>query len=174
MMKEYGYKYPPIFMGIVGKITNFYGLNPENMVAMQFEYFIETDANRRLQNYYSWTDLIYFTEYIDEYMEIKEENNALSFDKFVWEALNKKPPRRDDEESTWQATVEYLRRANLECYTEDLSKLFDAEGNPLVSNDVLKPLTEYAKVIWNGQISTKGSNYNDTDRRIRKDVLYKK
>lgn len=80
MMKHYGYKNRPIFMCPVGHQVNFGGAKTEGA------YIIELDIPDRfckIQDYYGWSDFIYFTELPGEYEPFKGCKTVEQFGKYI-------------------------------------------------------------------------------------------
>lgn len=80
MMKHYGYSNGPIFMCPVGHHVNFGGAK------LNDAYIIELDIPNRfckIQDYYGWSDFIYFTEVPWEYSEFKGCKSVEQFGKYV-------------------------------------------------------------------------------------------
>lgn len=80
MMKHYGYSNRPIFLCPVGYYVNFGGAK------LNDAYIIELDIPDRfckIQDYYGWSDLIYFTEVPWEYTEFRGCKNVEQFGKYV-------------------------------------------------------------------------------------------
>lgn len=80
MMKHYGYKNRPIFLCPIGFNVNFGGANTDGT------YIVELDIPDRfckIQDYYGWSDFIYFTEVPGEYEPFKGYNTVEQFGKYV-------------------------------------------------------------------------------------------
>ena len=80
MMKHYGYSNRPIFLCPVGYHVNFGGAK------LNDAYIIELDIPNRfckIQDYYGWSDFIYFTEVPWEYIEFRGCKNVEQFGKYV-------------------------------------------------------------------------------------------
>ena len=59
MMKHYNYDHRPIFYGAVGHNANLGGAKTEDSVILELDV---PDIYCKIQDYYNWSDFIYFTE----------------------------------------------------------------------------------------------------------------
>lgn len=67
MAQEYGYKHRPLFACPVGFKCNFYGAKAEDSVGIILDV---PEEFLRFQNYYNWSDLIYFMEIPNEFEQL--------------------------------------------------------------------------------------------------------
>lgn len=138
MMEKYGFHYCPIFLCGPGFKAEFYGAKfDENHIAFEFEI---PDALVRIQDYYNWTDLIYFTENPEEFHDSYDENKFPTLDNFADFVLNTTP----DEDRVHQFTVEKLKYRWLRSICCDLSKLDELHNGSGGANK-LKPLDFYRR-----------------------------
>lgn len=101
MMKTYGYKNPPIFLAPVGQRVEFCGANfGEDCVAIELD--IPADKVR-IQEYYDWSDFIYFVEESDEEDFIDTFSDLDEFGKYVLLGM-----KNMDDNRVYQLTVDYL------------------------------------------------------------------
>ncbi len=98
MKAEYGYEHNPIFAGVVGQKCEFMGAKTDGSVLICLEVpAIEV----KFQNYYEWSDLVYFMECPDEW------NGDISFDEYVKNTLHK--PNLG-QHNAWQATLSCIKK----------------------------------------------------------------
>ncbi|MCI9077580.1 MAG: hypothetical protein HFH68_01480 [Lachnospiraceae bacterium] len=75
LMSAYGYQYSPVFCLIVGLNGNCYGIPNRDTDLFLLELHI-IEKYVRYQDYYNWTDIIYYSEYKSEW------NEPYSFEKY--------------------------------------------------------------------------------------------
>lgn len=106
MMKQYNYRTRPIFMCKVGERCNFGGAKTDEVVLIELEI---PDRFCKIQDYYSWSDFIYFTELYWEYEEFNGCKTVEDFGKYV---LNKfKDKNITDHNLVYQVTTQLLRKS---------------------------------------------------------------
>lgn len=98
MMSKYNYTSAPVFCGVVGRKTEFYGAKLEDTIILEIEV---PDDLVNLQVYYDWSDVIFF-------MEIPEEwNGTISLEQFIRDTLN--GVNTNDDKYAIQATIPYIK-----------------------------------------------------------------
>ena len=80
MSEYYNWGSSPIFCCEVGRYSNFYGANCEDAVLLTLD--VPDDLVKR-QIYYDWSDVVYYTEFPNEW-------EYGSFDKYIWSFVNNK------------------------------------------------------------------------------------
>ena len=105
MMKHYGYQNRPIFMCPVGYNCNFGGANTENSYIVELEI---PDKYCKIQDYYCWSDFIYFTELPNEFEEFNGIKTVEQFGKYVLD-MNKYG-FNSGREACYQVTTQFLRK----------------------------------------------------------------
>lgn len=111
----------PVFACVKGKYCNFFGCNTENAYILTLNV---PDNIVKLQDYYNWVDIIYFTEFPNEW------ESSMSFTEFTAKTLD--GLGTDDPRSTIQATIPYIRPEWLTSYkpfTENFNKYIGSGGN---------------------------------------------
>lgn len=127
MRNLYGYEHDPIFLCPVGHLANFYGakLRPGS-VALEFDI---PEELCRVQEYYEWTDFVYYSEFPNEFKE-KFDPSAFpdmkSYGEYVLTKL--KPQDMPLKKTFYQITVPELRLDWLVDAKSDLKKLDDLHG----------------------------------------------
>jgi hypothetical protein len=112
MMQVYNYKNCPIFLSPEGYLVEMYGAQTKNVVAIELE--IPTNE-LMLQNYYDWSDLIYFMEFP------KEVNGNIT--EFINGTL--KSPRIA-KNTVCQCTTDRLKPEWLRDYTFEVDNILQA------------------------------------------------
>lgn len=106
MMKHYKYSNRPIFLCPVGYHVNFGGAK------LNDAYIIELDIPDRfckIQDYYSWSDFIYFTEIPWEFKEFRGCKTVEQFGTYVLDMYNNGFDR--DNNIVYQVTTQFLRKS---------------------------------------------------------------
>ena len=107
MMKHYQYKHRPIFCCPVGFCCNFGGCNDR-----EGSYIIEMevpDKLCRIQDYYGWSDFIYFTELPNEFSEFKGLKTVKQFGVYVLDMYRDKNSL--DRRLCYQVTIPSIHRS---------------------------------------------------------------
>lgn len=105
LMKEYQYEYYPVFANVIGLHGNCYGI-PRNRKMYLFELIVPK-TYIRYQDYYDWSDFMYYTECPDEW---DDTSPTISLDEFKHEALIKYKDVPDKNKTVpIQATIPYIR-----------------------------------------------------------------
>ena len=97
MANHYHWTTSPVFGCVVGRRCEFYGANTNDAVILTLNV---PDELVKLQVYYDWVDVIYYTECLNEW----EYDN---FDEFVADVLN--GTKTDDQNISIQATIPYIK-----------------------------------------------------------------
>lgn len=114
MKNTYNYLYYPIFLSIIGYKAELYGIPfDNNMIAIELDI---PDYEMKIQNYYDWTDFIYFNEYKNEFKgsifnSIEEFGNYVLLDSKL------------NDEDTFQATVQYIKKEWLLSFTSNIGDI---------------------------------------------------
>ena len=98
LKKEYNYKNNPVFACPIGRYSEFMGADIEGT------YLIELDVPNefvKLQNYYEWSDLIYFSESPEDW-----DSDLLSLKNFIKETLAGNETESEDD--VIQVTLPYI------------------------------------------------------------------
>lgn len=106
MMKHYGYSNRPIFLCPVGYHVNFGGAKTDGT------YIVELDIPDRfckIQDYYGWSDFIYFTEVPGEYEPFKGYNTVEQFGKYVLDMYKNGFDRNPN--IVYQVTTQFIRKS---------------------------------------------------------------
>ena len=104
MMKHYRYKTRPIFYGMVGHRANFGGAKLDNSVIMELEI---PDIYCKVQDYYGWSDFIYFTEIPYEFSEFKGCKTVDDFGRYI---LDMYKAGRYPDNIVYQVTTQFIRK----------------------------------------------------------------
>lgn len=144
MMKR-GYRYEgyPIFMGIVGKKVEFYGVDFEkDLVAIEMDI---PKNEIKMQDYYNWTDYIYYSRYQKEFDEVFVGfKDVDDYGKAMLEqGVDKERLGKID---VYQGTVEVLKKEWITAIGFNLTKL-NREHNGSGGNNKLKELKDYCEVM---------------------------
>lgn len=98
LKKEYNYENNPVFACPIGRYSEFMGADIEGT------YLIELDVPDefvKLQNYYEWSDLIYFSESPEDW-----DADLLDLHTFIQETIN--GYKTNSKEDIIQATLPYI------------------------------------------------------------------
>lgn len=106
MMKHYGYKSRPIFMCPVGHRVNFEGAKINNTYIIELEI---PDRFCKIQDYYGWSDFIYFTEAPGEYEPFKGYNTVEQFGKYVLDMYKNGFDKNPN--IVYQVTTQFIRKS---------------------------------------------------------------
>jgi len=106
MMKHYKYQHRPIFMCPVGYCCNFGGADTENSYIIELEI---PDKYCKIQEYYCWSDFIYFTELPNEFEEFNGIKTVEQFGKYVLD-MNKFG-FNSGKSACYQVTTQFIRRS---------------------------------------------------------------
>lgn len=129
MQKYYGWETCPVFGGPVGKPAYFYGCKPDNGIALQLNI---PDDIVKIQYFYDWTDVAYFSEFPNEFSEtfnLEKYQTLESYAKDVFEGKDL------GSYNLFQATIPYIRPEWLESSFKDCNKF-------LKDYDPSQPLAE--------------------------------
>lgn len=105
MMKHYNYKNRPIFLAPVGYYVNFSGASLENACLMTLdipERFI------KVQDYYMWSDFIYFTEMPQE---LQRTYNVKDINELGRMVLNQYIAGIEYSDTVYQVTTQFLLKS---------------------------------------------------------------
>lgn len=108
MVKHYNYKSKPIFMCPVGLKANFGGAKTTNAVLIELDI---PDRFVKLQDYYGWSDFIYFTELPWEFTGFNNYKTVNQFGKYILDMYKDKSI--DELKNTnlvYQATTQFIRK----------------------------------------------------------------
>ncbi len=130
MMSAYRWNHCPIFAGIVGRYSEFYGAKTNDSVLIELTV---PDYEVKIQKYYDWTDLIYFLEVPSEW------NGNLSFEDFQEKTFHQKDFKKED---ILQATINRIEPKWLSEYKEFSGKFF-LEHFGVGGRNILQDITEY-------------------------------
>lgn len=139
MKNVYEYKTNPIFLSPVGFNVEMYGATfDENSVAIELDI---PEEELKIQEYYSWSDFIYFLEYKKEFADgsvvfenVEDYGESILTEIKSIEDMGPNTP--------YQLTAERLKKEWIISYTdkcEKLSLFHDGSGG----NNVLKELNYY-------------------------------
>lgn len=133
MTKHYGYQHRPIFMCPVGHYCNFGGANTENSYIVELEI---PDKYCKIQDYYCWSDFIYFTELPNEFEQFNGIKTVEQFGKYVLD-MNKYG-FNSGREACYQVTTQFLRKnwvKQIIKMNETFDKLYvDNGGNAILQS----------------------------------------
>lgn len=104
MMKHYRYQHRPIFGCPVWKYCNFGGTDIEDSYIIEL---IIPDRYCKIQDYYCWSDFIYFTELPYEFEQFNGMNTVEEFGKYVLD-MNKSGFKNRD--ACYQVTSQFLHK----------------------------------------------------------------
>lgn len=113
MSEYYNWGSNPIFCCEVGRYSNFYGANYEDAVLLTLD--VPDDIVKR-QIYYDWSDVVYYTEFPNEW-------EYGTFDKFVAEVLN--GVGTDDQHAIIQVTIPFIWPEFLVKYEDITAEFID-------------------------------------------------
>lgn len=109
MMKQYNYKYRPIFTCPVGYYVNFGGAHIDNALLLQLNI---PDKFCKIQDYYQWSDLVYFGQDLKSF-EIEIKGNPIgikTYKEYCKYILNIYNNRYTSKEAVYQVTTQFLRK----------------------------------------------------------------
>lgn len=137
MSDFYGWNTCPVFCGIIDEYAEFYGASFENSIAFQLEV---PDELVKIQNYYDWTDLVFFMEIPNEFHNSYSPEFYPTIDSFAEAVLNNKSagPNR-----ALQATIPYIKAewiTSILADTTNLMKTHNGSGGSFI----LKELQDYS------------------------------
>lgn len=104
MMKHYGYSNRPIFMCPVGHRVEFGGAKFNEAFIIEMDI---PDRFCKIQDYYGWSDFIYFTELPMEYEQFKGCKTVEQFGKYVLDMY--KNGFGDNKNTVYQVTTQFIR-----------------------------------------------------------------
>ena len=105
MMNHYGYSSRPIFLCPIGYYVNFGGANIEDSYIAELEI---PDKYCKIQDYYCWSDFIYFTELPNEFKEFNGIKTVEQFGKYVLD-MNKYG-FNSGRETCYQVTTQFIHK----------------------------------------------------------------
>jgi hypothetical protein len=106
MMKHYNYSSKPIFMCAVGHLANFGGISDiSNMYIVEMEI---PDRFCKIQDYYCWSDLIYFKNQPNEYEEFRGYKTVDQFGYYVLDMF--KDGFSSNKNTVYQVTTQFIRK----------------------------------------------------------------
>jgi len=105
MKKHYKYYHRPIFLCPVGYHVNFGGAKTEHAHIIEFEI---PDRFCKVQDYYGWSDFIYFTELPWEYQPFNGNKTVEQFGRYVLD-MYKDGPKQND--CVYQVTTQFLLKS---------------------------------------------------------------
>lgn len=129
----------PIFCGVVGEYAEFYGAKIENSIAFQLDV---PDDLVRLQYYYDWVDLVYFTEIPGEFHDTYNPEIFPTLNSFASAVLNK---ASGGNMHAIQATIPYIKAEWITGILEDITKL-DKKHNGTGGANILNELQYYSQL----------------------------
>lgn len=106
MMKHYGYTNRPIFMCPIGYCVNFGGAKTNNAYIIEMEI---PDRFCKIQDYYGWSDFIYFTESPMEYEQFKGCKTVEQFGKYILDMY--KNGFGNNPNIVYQVTTQFIRKS---------------------------------------------------------------
>ena len=136
MMEQYGYSNIPIFCSVLGRKCEFYGARTKNALLLELDV---PDTEIKLQSYYDWVDVIYFTELPEDW----EGNDLEQFIKDTLNGLN-----TDNQNTAIQATIPEIRPEWLKGYYKLTDKFFSLHygsgGSSILTESSYKPIVTQA------------------------------
>lgn len=105
MMKHYNYKNRPIFMCPVGYCVNFGGADTNDTYIVELEI---PDRYCKIQDYYGWSDFIYFTEMPYAYEPFHGCDTVEQFGKYILNMY--KDGFACNKDTVYQVTTQFLRK----------------------------------------------------------------
>lgn len=118
MLEHYKwYVKAPVFACVEGRYCEFYGAKTEKSCILVLDV---PDEQIKLQGYYNWVDVIYFTELPGEW------DSIMSLEKFTEYTLDGKNIRDRD---AVQATIPYIHPNWLSNYRKKFNKYVGSGGN---------------------------------------------
>lgn len=105
MMRHYGYNNRPIFMCPVGHHAEFGGAKTDGTFIIELEI---PDRFCKIQDYYGWSDFIYFTELPNEYEQFNQCKTVEQFGRYVMEMY--KDGFGSNDNIVYQVTTQFIRR----------------------------------------------------------------
>ncbi len=132
LKKEYNYENNPVFACPIDRYCEFMGASTEDT------YLIELDVPDefiKLQNYYEWSDLIYFSESPEDW-----DSDIADLENFIKDTLNGN--RTEDKDEIIQATIPYIEPSWVISYHE-LTKKFINKHIGSGGNNILKEIENY-------------------------------
>lgn len=106
MMKHYNYKNRPIFMCPVGYCVNFGGADTNDAYIIELEI---PDRYCKIQDYYGWSDFIYFSEMPYAYEPFNGCETVEQFGKYVLNVYKDGFDRNPN--IVYQVTTQFLRKS---------------------------------------------------------------
>lgn len=119
MQKYYGWDTCPVFGGPIGKHAYFRGCKPDGGVALQLNI---PDDIVKIQYFYDWTDIAYFSAFPDEFAEtfdLEMYPTLESYARDVFECKNL------GSYNLFQATIPFIRPEWLESSFKDCNKFLE-------------------------------------------------
>lgn len=138
LKNKYKYNHYPIFLSPVGFHVEMFGAHfSEDSVVLELEI---PENFLQVQEYYDWTDYIYFSNNTSEFIDDKFK----TVDEFGYYILSQRFQDLDKENSIFQLTTEILRKEWLLGYAYNLSEISHMH-NGSGGLFVLQPLSKYLK-----------------------------
>lgn len=106
MMKHYNYNHYPIFLCPVGYRVNFGGANLENAYMIEMEI---PDRYCKIQDYYGWSDFIYFNECPNEFTGFIRCNTVEQYGTYILDMYKSK--KLIDHKVVYQVTTQFLNKS---------------------------------------------------------------
>lgn len=131
MMLAYHWDNCPIFAGVVGKRSEFYGARTNDSVMIELAV---PEEEVKLQNYYNWSDIIYYLE------ERWEWGGSVTIEEFEQQVLTQTQFKKEE---VIQATINRIEPMWLFKYTDSVSKKFVHNHYGSGGRNVLKDITKY-------------------------------
>ncbi len=125
MMKQYNYKNRPIFMCPVGHHVNFGGAKIKDTYLLELDI---PDRFCKIQDYYGWSDFIYFTEIPYDYEPFNGCETVEQFGKYVLNMY--KNGFGNNKNVVYQVTTQFLRKS----WVKKVVPLNDAFINEYMDN----------------------------------------
>lgn len=131
LMVAYGYIDCPVFAGVVGRKSEFYGAKTEDSVILEL---IVPEEEVKLQNYYDWSDIIYYIECPSEW------NGNISIGEFEEKVFLQTKFNKDE---VIQATINRIEPVWLAGYSNFVSEKFISEHLGTGGRNTLKDIEKY-------------------------------
>lgn len=130
MMNHYGYLHVPIFCCVIGRYSEFFGAKIEDGIILELD--VPKDIVK-LQVYYNWSDIIYFTEYPNEW-------SGSDINKFIIDTLN--GYETDSDKHAIQAVIPYIHpewlKGSYIISPKFLELYYGSGGNNILDEKVIK------------------------------------
>ena len=105
MMKHYNYKHRPTFLAPVGYYVNFCGATLDNACLITLDI---PDKYIKIQDYYMWSDFIYFSEMPHE---IQQTYNVRNVNELGRRVLDQFKDGIEKNDTVYQVTTQFLLKS---------------------------------------------------------------